>query len=57
MILNKNKILLLAIVALFAFACNPKKEEKKLLLPVYGTKTVFPGKDTAYQTIKDFFFT
>jgi len=54
MILNKNKILLLAIVTIIAFACCPKKEEKKLLLPVYGTKTVFPGKDTVYQTIKDF---
>jgi protein SCO1/2 len=54
MTLNKNKILLLAIVAIFSFACNPKKEEKKLLLPVYGTKTVFPDKDTVYQNIKDF---
>lgn len=53
----KNKsIYLFAFVALFAFACNPKKaEEKKLLLPVYGTKIVFPDKkDTVYHIIKDF---
>jgi len=54
MILNKNKILLPAVLVLFAFACNPKKEEKKLLLPVYGTKTVFPDGDTVYHTVKDF---
>lgn len=54
MILNKNKILLLAIVALFAFACNQKKEEKKLLLPVIGPKTVSANGDTVYHTIKDF---
>ena len=53
MILNKNKTLLLAI-ALIAFACNPKKEEKKFLLPIYGTKTVLTTGDTVYQTIKDF---
>ncbi len=56
MILNKNKnILLLVVLVLFAFACGSKKaEEKKLLLPVYGTKTVFPEKDTVYHTIGDF---
>jgi protein SCO1/2 len=52
--LNKNKILLLAVTALFAFACNPKKEEKKLLLPVIGAKTVSTNGDTVYHTIKDF---
>jgi protein SCO1 len=52
--LNKNKILLLAVVALFVFACNPKKEEKKLLLPVVGSKTVSANGDTVYHTIKDF---
>jgi protein SCO1/2 len=54
MILNKNKIILLAVMALITFACNPKKEEKKLLLPVYGTKTVFTTGDTTYHVVKDF---
>jgi len=55
MTLNKNKIVLLAVVAIFAFACNQKKaEEKKLLLPVIGAKTVSANGDTVYHTIKDF---
>lgn len=54
MTLNKNKILFPAIIALFAFACNPKKEEKKLLLPVVGPKTVAANGDTVYHTIKVF---
>ena len=56
--LKRNKvpvILLLTIAVLFAFACNQKKvEEKKLLLPVYGTKMVTTQGDTVYHTIKDF---
>ena len=55
MTLNKNKILLLAVAALVTFACNPKKtEEKKLLLPVVGPKTISANGDTVYHTIKDF---
>src|ERR1700739_143540 len=55
MTLNKNKTLLLAVAALVTFACNPKKaEEKKLLLPVVGPKTVSANGDTVYHTIKDF---
>src|SRR6201998_145772 len=55
MTLNKNKTLLLAVAALVTFACNPKKaEEKKLLLPVVGPKTVSANGDTVYHTVKDF---
>jgi len=54
MTLNKNKTILLAVVALFTFACNQKKEEKKLLLPVIGGKTVSATGNTVYHTIKDF---
>jgi len=52
---KNNAVKLLLLAALFAFSCNPKKaEEKKLLLPVYGAKTVSAKGDTSYQTIKDF---
>ena len=52
---NKTTTFLLLFVVLFAFACNPKKaEEKKLLLPVYGTKTASTQGDTIYHTISDF---
>jgi protein SCO1/2 len=54
MILNKNKTLLFAMATLFAIACNPKKEEKKLLLPVVGTKTIAANGDTVYHTIGNF---
>ena len=59
--MNSNKrnritsVILSVIIGLFLFACGQKKaEEKKLLLPVYGTKTVFPDGDTVYHTIKNF---
>ena len=51
---NKSTKILLLFVALLALACNPKKEEKKLLLPVYGTKTVFTPGDTTYHTVGNF---
>lgn len=56
---KRNKatsVLLSVIIALFVFACGQKKaEQRKLLLPVYGTKTVFPDSgDTVYHTIKNF---
>lgn len=53
MSLKKNKTLLL-LLSLLAFACNEKKEEKKFVLPIYGTKTVQTTGDTLYQTIKNF---
>lgn len=55
---KKNKFFtffLSAIIMLFAFACNSKKtEDKKLLLPVYGSKTVSANGDTIYHTINNF---
>lgn len=55
---KENKVtpvLLSIIIVLLVVACGQKKmEEKKLLLPVYGTKTVFPDGDTVYHTIKNF---
>ena len=53
---NKATLVFVSIIiALFVFACGQKKaEEKKLLLPVCGVKTVFPNGDTVYHTIKDF---
>ena len=53
MSLKKNKTLLL-LLSLLAFACNEKKEEKKFVSPIYGTKTVQTRGDTLYQTIKNF---
>jgi len=56
---KRNKtapVLFSIIITLLIVACGQKKaEQKKLLLPVYGTKTVFPDRgDTVYHTIKDF---
>ncbi len=57
--LNKRNrhtpVLLSLIIFLFVFACTQKKtEEKKLLLPVIGPKTIAANGDTVYHTIKDF---
>ncbi|HEX7413931.1 MAG TPA: SCO family protein [Bacteroidia bacterium] len=51
---NKTAIgFLLGVLVLFS--CGHKKaEEKKLLLPVYGAKTVSATGDTIYHRIKDF---
>ncbi|MGZ3862868.1 MAG: SCO family protein [Bacteroidia bacterium] len=53
-------LILIAGISLFT-SCGNKKEETKspLLLPVYGTKTVYPKNltDTVYHTIADFSFT
>ena len=50
-------LLLLTIVTLFTFACGSgqkKAEEKKFLLPIYGTKTVSTSGDTVYHSVKNF---
>jgi len=59
--MNSNKrnkltpVLLAVIIGLIVFACGQKKtEEKKLLLPVIGPKTLAANGDTIYHTIKDF---
>jgi protein SCO1/2 len=53
--INKVPLVLLSVlIVLFILSCGQKKEEKKLLLPIYGTKTVFPNEDTVYHTVKDF---
>lgn len=46
-------------VALFASCGNKKAAKNPLLLPVYGTKTIYPKDvtDTIYHTIADFAFT
>lgn len=51
---NKTAVgFLLGVLVLFA--CGQKKTaEKKLLLPIYGTKTVSTNGDTIYHRIKDF---
>src|SRR5450631_905991 len=55
---KRNKatpVLLSIIIALFVYACGQKKaEDKKLLLPVFGAKTIAANGDTVYHTIKDF---
>ncbi len=50
-----TSVLLSVSIGLFVFSCGQKKvEEKKLLLPVIGPKTVNANGDTVYHTIKNF---
>ena len=52
--LKKNKIFLLVVISLLAFACGEKKADQKQVLPIYGVKRVTAEGDTVYQTIRDF---
>jgi protein SCO1 len=58
---KKNSFFILLAAALILISCGGKKSEEKskLLLPVYGEKTVYPKdmNDTVYHTIADFAFT
>lgn len=59
--MKKISFIVLLVGSALLFSCGNKKEETKkpLLLPVYGTKTVFPKDltDTVYHTIADFALT
>ncbi|MHB8402611.1 MAG: SCO family protein [Bacteroidia bacterium] len=54
--MRRNKTAVGFLLGVFVlFSCGQKKAaEKKLLLPVYGEKTVSAAGDTIYHSIKDF---